>query len=80
MRKILKIASDSENQMCFEVLILYGPSRVETIKMIHPTPSPKIRSWRVALAVPGNYQGRQNTCSLNMLLMFAGQFLVPAGK
>lgn len=64
--EILKIACDNERQTCYEVLILYGSSRVETIKMSLPTPHPKGTSWTLALAVPGNYHGRQNVYSLNM--------------
>lgn len=37
MQKILRIAGDNEKQMCYEVLMLYGPSRVETIKMTQRT-------------------------------------------
>lgn len=44
MQKILKIARDNEKQTCYEVLILYGPSRVETIKMTHPALAPKTPS------------------------------------
>lgn len=44
MQKILKVASDNEKRACYEVLILYGPSGVETIKMTHPTLAPKTPS------------------------------------
>lgn len=42
--------------------------------------SSQTHSGRVAHAVPANYQGRQNVCSLDMLQMYTGQLLVLAGE